>query len=227
MSPFSPDVMSRFFAKTTTDHDLWFEGTKCVIWTASAGTRNGYGRFWDGDKPRRCWVAHRFAYVAEHGEVPDGLELDHRCERKKCVNHLHLEATTGEVNRHRWQVQQPISLTCANGHLWTFDNIRHDGRGQRVCRRCRNASVKRCNAASRQRRRMIGLDAARERISREVRTDGSDRRRKLTPEQVDAIRRDKRSAPVVAAEYGVHQQHILKIRRGESWAPWTRDKAAR
>lgn len=42
-------------------------------------------------------------------------------------------------------------------------------------------------------------------------------RGKLTPDQVRAIRSDKRSATKVASAYGVQKLNILRIRRRETW----------
>lgn len=41
--------------------------------------------------------------------------------------------------------------------------------------------------------------------------------RKLSADQVMRIRQDKRSGPVIAAEYGVTRAAINKIRRGVTW----------
>ena len=141
---YADDVLDRFWSKTTTDHDLWFNGTKCIIWTASAANRQGYGRFWDG---AGFWVAHRFAYALEHGQVPDGLEVDHLCRRYKCVNHLHLEAVTPCENRRRAERHRIYHLTCPAGHLWTRENLQKNtnGRGDitRRCAQCNRDNVAR------------------------------------------------------------------------------------
>lgn len=52
----------------------------------------------NGKSIRRAMVAHKFAYQTLVGEVPRGLELDHLCENKLCVNPAHLEAVTHQVN---------------------------------------------------------------------------------------------------------------------------------
>ena len=54
----------------------------CWEWTA--GCRGGYGNFRVGslkDHSRRSVIAHRFAYMALIGPIPDGLEIDHLCRR--------------------------------------------------------------------------------------------------------------------------------------------------
>lgn len=45
--------------------------------------------------------AHRLAYVATYGPVPEGLEIDHLCRNKRCVNPAHLEAVTRSQNMRR------------------------------------------------------------------------------------------------------------------------------
>ena len=45
--------------------------------------------------------AHKVAHLLWNGEVPEGLEIDHTCFDRLCVNPDHLEAVTGEVNRAR------------------------------------------------------------------------------------------------------------------------------
>ena len=50
----------------------------------------------DGRKHTYC--AHKFAYITKIGPVPGGLELDHLCENKLCVNPRHLELVTHSEN---------------------------------------------------------------------------------------------------------------------------------
>jgi hypothetical protein len=45
--------------------------------------------------------AHRVAWELEHGPVPDGLTLDHRCCVRHCVNPAHLEPVSHKVNCQR------------------------------------------------------------------------------------------------------------------------------
>jgi hypothetical protein len=45
--------------------------------------------------------AHRIAWELEHGPVPEGLTLDHRCRVRHCVNPSHLEPVSHQVNCQR------------------------------------------------------------------------------------------------------------------------------
>ena len=62
----------------------------CWEWTGSLQSA-GYGHIWvGGDK--HSSLAHRVSYELHVGPIPDGLEIDHLCGNKKCVNPEHLEA---------------------------------------------------------------------------------------------------------------------------------------
>src|SRR5258708_6777342 len=44
---------------------------------------------------------HRITYELFHGPIPDGLEPDHTCKIKRCINPEHLEAVTHSENLRR------------------------------------------------------------------------------------------------------------------------------
>lgn len=100
----------RFWSKTRfADHDRKFDWRlgdfppECIEWTGKPD-KDGYGRFRaDG----RTWAAHRFAYVLHYGFIPDGLQVEHRCRNRMCVNPLHLESVTQAVNLSRRQFGSP------------------------------------------------------------------------------------------------------------------------
>jgi len=43
-------------------------------------------------------LAHRFAYEAEHGPLPDGVAVMHDCDTPACVRVAHLRAATQAWN---------------------------------------------------------------------------------------------------------------------------------
>lgn len=72
--------------------------TPCWLWTGQIAQRTGYGQ----TRVRSRKVgAHRAMYEREVGPIPDGLELDHLCRVRVCVNPAHLEAVTRSVNVQR------------------------------------------------------------------------------------------------------------------------------
>lgn len=73
---------------------------RCWIWTASCQPK-GYGIF--GVTSEQNVLAHRFAYERCLRPIPDGLELDHLCKNRSCVNPIHLEPVTHVENvRRAW-----------------------------------------------------------------------------------------------------------------------------
>lgn len=83
--------MERFWAKFVVS------GSGCWLWTVSKAS-GGYGKF----AARGVnWKAHRYAYQHLVGPVPDGLDLDHLCRVRHCVNPMHLEPVTRSENLRR------------------------------------------------------------------------------------------------------------------------------
>lgn len=83
-------------------------------------------------------LAHRWAYEFHKGPIPKGLEIDHLCRNKFCVNPEHLEAVTAKENVRRAEKHRiRKKLThCRKGHELTPDNISMSGKW-RTCKLCR------------------------------------------------------------------------------------------
>jgi hypothetical protein len=71
----------------------------CWIWQMCRNNR-GYGLKWDREA-RRLMMAHRCYYEHARGPIPEGMQIDHLCNVKACVNVAHLEAVTPQVNSQR------------------------------------------------------------------------------------------------------------------------------
>ena len=125
--------------KLFTSHVAIPDEQGCMLWTASLGS-DGYGLF--GIKTgagKWCRVgAHRLSYQHFIGPIPQGLELDHLCRNRKCVNPIHLEAVTHRVNIFRGNTlaaNYAARTHCKRGHLYDASNTGWRGTG-RLCLTC-------------------------------------------------------------------------------------------
>lgn len=108
----------------------------CWWWTGQL-TDDGYGRI---KIKGGLYGAHRIAYMALVSEIPTGLELDHLCRIRHCVNPYHLEPVTQRVNTLRGDTfgRRQISQThCKRGHELAGDNLRPRTDRHRECLPCK------------------------------------------------------------------------------------------
>lgn len=122
---------------------------QCWKWIGYINPSTGYGQITVNGQSH---VAYRFGYEMLFGTVPEGLELDHLCRNRWCVNPHHLEPVTRQVNSHRGESfcgRNARKAHCPQGHPYTPENTYFCPKGRRECRTCRQvASAKRRSDAS-------------------------------------------------------------------------------
>lgn len=141
-------VQEQFWEKVNKTESCW-------LWTGGL-TAMGYGSFRAQHEHGVTRVAHRFAYLTLVGPIGDGLELDHLCRVRHCVNPAHLEPVTHRENVRRGggpTAANARKTHCINGHPLTGSNLQ-PGRKQRRCRECDNMRMR----ASRRKAKSVRLE---------------------------------------------------------------------
>jgi hypothetical protein len=119
-------VDGRLAARTIRD-----DQSGCWEWQG-ATKRGGYGHMSvDG----RMQLVHRLAWEVVAGPIEPGLEIDHLCRNRQCLNPAHLEPVTKEENVRRgstkYEPDNKVNREAVNvQYLQFYEKVRtyvHDG----------------------------------------------------------------------------------------------------
>lgn len=141
-------------------------------------------------------LAHRVAYAEAVGEIPDGLDILHKCDNPACINPLHLYAGTHTRNmrdrrdrdHHNWRKLSQAQVKAI---------LSDDRKAEEIAADYGVTS----GAVTYQKRAAFGI---------------SKPFNKLTNEQIAEIVSDKRNPYEIAQSYGVTPATIYYHRRKHS-----------
>ena len=143
--------VEHFWMKVRFSNDCWeWRGARLSA---------GYGMFAVDSNKSIVKLAHRYAYEICVGEIPAGVDLDHRCHNedlacrggmscphRRCVRPEHLEVATRRENllRSQWT---PAAINarkahCPQGHILTGSNLIPSALPRRSCRLCNSENGK-------------------------------------------------------------------------------------
>jgi len=135
---------------------VYMPRTGCLIWDGRL-TKDGYGLIALSHQHAtelavsRTVLVHRLAWELENGPIPEGMQIDHLCRNRACINVAHLEVVTASENvrrsdapslsAFRLQAQRALEREaykthCKHGHALTAENVYTDKRGFRSCKEC-------------------------------------------------------------------------------------------
>jgi hypothetical protein len=136
----------------------------CWAWNGTVAY-DGYGRLPSGRRGV-TFPAHRVAYEYAKGPIPDGMQIDHLCRVKCCINPDHLEAVTPSINvlrglvpttasKHMKSLQDRLKAElrsdpaphCKRGHPFDDENTYVDKNGFWHCRECKRTAFRKWQQA--------------------------------------------------------------------------------
>ena len=149
--PRRPIVIPGRVAKRATERFVLDQDTGCHVSTYSVAS-HGYAQVgWQNNGDRQMVTAHRAAWAFVHGQIPEGMTIDHTCKNRRCVNVEHLRLLTNFENARRtfgrdWPLGQ-----CAQGH--SNDLLARLPSGRFGCSQCYEESKRKSARVAREARR--------------------------------------------------------------------------
>src|SRR3990167_1602271 len=123
----------RFWSRVKKTADCW-------LWQGHTNAY-GYGAIYSDGLNR---YEHHIVLELMGKKVPAGLQVDHTCRVRNCVNPDHLDFVTSKENTLRgesFSAQHARKTHCVRGHEYTPENTyvrsRGSGRDCRICMRLR------------------------------------------------------------------------------------------
>ena len=123
------DVEDRFWQSIIVVENCW-------EWAKKVSKQNGYAHMKVDGRDR---LAHRWAYEHFRGPIPDGMQIDHLCRNRSCVNPEHMEVVSPYTNTARGFSPSVVTKQigfCKRGHEMVGDNIGKRKDGRRWCKAC-------------------------------------------------------------------------------------------
>lgn len=99
----------------------------CWNWQGAISS-SGYGNI---EEDGRQYTTHEYAWICEHGKIPKGKILRHKCHNTKCCNPAHLELGTHKENYEDSRDVHAKADAKRRGK-WSVDGISYDTAKQAV-----------------------------------------------------------------------------------------------
>lgn len=132
---YDPRLPKRFWAKVIVEQHARM-ASACWTWVGSYDWE-GYGQ---SNRKGQVLKAHRMAWLALVGPIPDDLQLDHLCRLRACIRPAHLDPVTQRENILRGigpSARNARKTLCDSGHPLSDSNLRITSCGKRECVECR------------------------------------------------------------------------------------------
>jgi hypothetical protein len=111
-------------------HWTMHEPSGCWVWTASCYPK-GYGQFQMGTaRQSQMRLAHRISYQLYVDRIPEGIQVCHTCDNRRCVNPEHLFLGTQKDNiqdamsKGRMILPEPKKGELNNANKLTVDQVK-------------------------------------------------------------------------------------------------------